>query len=86
MTAKLAVKPLLSTELSALKVTSIVPVVDRTAVGINIPEKWPSRGAPTVLPSYTSRKSYPASVLNAEKLRTTIAPAWMSHEQRAFGA
>ena len=86
MLLKLATKPLLSTELSAPKVTSIVPVVDLTAGGAETPEKWPRRGDPAVLPSYTSTKSYPASVRNAEKLRLTAVPAWMSHEQRMFGA
>jgi hypothetical protein len=86
MLLKLATKPLLSTELSAPKVTSIVSVVDLTAEGAEAPEKWPRRGDPVVLPSYTSTKSYPASVRNAEKLRLTALPAWMSHEQRMFGA
>ena len=86
MLLKLAAKPLLSTEPSAPKVTSIDPVVDRTAGGGETPEKWPRRGDPTVPPSYTSTKSYPASVRNAEKLRLTALPAWMSHEQRMFGA
>jgi hypothetical protein len=72
--------------LSAPKVTSIVPVVDLTAGGVEAPEKWPRRGDLAVLPSYTSTKSYPASVRNAEKLRLTALPAWMSHEQRMFGA
>ena len=86
MLLKLAAKPLLSTEPSAPKVTSIDPVVDRTAGGGEAPEKWPRSGDPTVPPSYTSTKSYPASVRNAEKLRLTALPAWMSHEQRMFGA
>ena len=86
MPLKLATKPLLSTEPSAPKATSIDPVVERTAGGGETPEKWPRRGDPTVPPSYTSTKSYPASVRNAEKLRLTALPAWMSHEQRMFGA
>ena len=86
MLLKLATKPLLSTEPSAPKATSIDPVVERTAGGGETPEKWPRRGDPTVPPSYTSTKSYPASVRNAEKLRLTALPAWMSHEQRMFGA
>ena len=57
MLLKLATKPLLSTELSALKVTSIVPVEDVTAAGIDVPEKLPSSGAAAVLPPYTLTKS-----------------------------
>ena len=48
----LATNPVLSTESSALKVTSIVPVEDVTGAGIPpvIPEKLPSSGADVVVP------------------------------------
>ena len=49
----LATNPVLSTESSALKVTSIVPVEDVTAAGVDVPEKLPSSGADVVVPPYT---------------------------------
>ena len=68
-----------STELSALKTTSI-PVEDVTAAGIDVPEKAPSSGAAIVLPPYTFTKSYPDSVPNAENVSVTGEPAWISQE------
>ena len=46
----LATNPVLSTESSAVKVTSIVPVEDVTAAGVDVPEKLPSSGADVVMP------------------------------------
>ena len=74
-------------ELSELKVTSIVPVDDITADGIDVPEKPPSSVADVVLPAYTFTKSYPLSVLNEENASViTAEPGWMSHEHRKLGA
>ena len=47
---KLPTNPVLSTEPSAVKVTSIVPVEDVTAAGVDVPEKLPSSGADVVVP------------------------------------
>ena len=44
-------KPVASMELSALNVTSIVPVEDVTAAGIDVPEKLPSSVDDVVLPA-----------------------------------
>ena len=62
-------------ELSALKVTSIVPVDDvSAAAGVDVPEKLPRSGDDAVLPLYTFTKSYPASVPNAENVSVTAEP------------
>ena len=74
-----------STESSALKLTSIVPVDDVTGAGIDNPEKVPSSGADIMLPSYTFTKSYVLSVLNAENVSVTAEPVWMSHEHCTLG-
>jgi hypothetical protein len=76
----------LSTELSALKVTSIVPVEDVTAAGIDAPAKLPSSVADVVLPPYTFTKSYEASVPNTENVSVTAEPAWISQEHRRLDA
>ena len=57
-----------------LKVTSIVPVGDVIAAGIDIPEKMPSNVAAVVLPPYTFTKSYPTSVLNTANVSVTAEP------------
>ena len=67
-------KPVAPTELSELKVTSIVPVDDVTAAGVDVPEKLPRSGDDVVLPAYAFRKSYPASVPNAENVSVTAEP------------
>ena len=67
-------KPVAPTELSELKVTSIVPVDDVTAAGVDVPEKLPRSGDDVVLPAYTLTKSYPASVPNAENMSVTAEP------------
>jgi hypothetical protein len=50
-------KPVAPTELSELKVTSIVPVDDVTAAGVDVPEKLPRSGDDVVLPANTLTKS-----------------------------
>jgi hypothetical protein len=67
-------KPVAPTELSELKVTSIVPVDDVTAAGVDVPEKLPRSGADAVLPLYTFTKSYEPSVANAENVSVTAEP------------
>ena len=80
-------KPAPSTELSAPKVTKIVPVEDPTATGTDVPEKLPSKGADAELPLYTFTKSYEASVPNAVKVSVTAEPpVWMSQEHCALDA
>jgi hypothetical protein len=61
-------------ELSALNVTSIVPVEDVTAAGIDVPEKLPSSVDDVVLPAYTFTTSYEPSVANAENVSVTAEP------------
>ena len=78
-------KPVPSTEPSALRITSIVPVSDVTAAGIDVPEKLPSSVADVVLPPYTFTKSYPASVPNAENVSVTAELLWMSQEHCKLG-
>jgi hypothetical protein len=77
---------MLSAELSELKVTSIVPVEEVTAAGIDVPEKLPSSIAEVVLPLYTFTMSYSPSVSNAENVSVTAEPVWMSHWHCVFEA
>ena len=71
-----------STELSALKTTSI-PVEDVTAAGIDVPEKLPSSVADGVLPPYTFTESYEASVPSAENASVTAEPPVVMSQEHA---